>query len=125
MNSKNISDLIVPLGRAGIVFPVGLSLLFFFNGEFDGSQTLALHAILIWLMVSEIQGTVLLNNGATRKEEKVNLRMILGMMAILGAAIFFGLSLLYFFNGEFEKAQTLALYAILVWLMISEKKGTV
>lgn len=58
MNLRNISDLLVPLGRAGIVFPVGLSLLFFFNGEFGGSQTLALYAILVWLMISEKKGTV-------------------------------------------------------------------
>lgn len=59
------------------------------------------------------------------KEDKVNLRMILGMMTISGGAVSLGLSLLFFFNGEFEKAQPLALYAILAWLMIPEKPGPV
>lgn len=55
----------------------------------------------------------------------MNLRMYLGMMTILGGAFSLGQSLLFFFNGEFEKATPLALYAILAWLMIPEKQGPI
>ncbi len=51
----------------------------------------------------------------------MNLRNILGMITISGGAISLFLSLTAFFNGEFEKATILALYAILAWLMIPEK----
>ena len=51
----------------------------------------------------------------------MRLRNILGAITVSGGAISLGLSLLFFFNGEFDKAQTLALYAILAWLMIPEK----
>lgn len=51
--------------------------------------------------------------------------MYLAMMTMVGVAIFFLLSLLFVFSGEFEKATPLAIYAILAWLMIPEKQGPI
>ncbi len=55
----------------------------------------------------------------------MRLRNILGVITVSGGAISLGFSILYFFNGKFDKAQTLALHAILVWLMIPEKTSDI
>ncbi len=50
------------------------------------------------------------------------LRLFLGLIVILGGAISLGLSLTFAYLGEFDKAQTLALYTILACLMIGQEK---
>lgn len=59
------------------------------------------------------------------KEDKVILRRFLSLIIVFGAAFSLGQSLLFFYNGEFDGSQTLALYAILAWLMIPEKQGPI
>lgn len=41
---------------------------------------------------------------------------ILDLLMSLGGGVLLGLSLLFAFNGELDKAQLLALYAIAVWI---------
>lgn len=51
----------------------------------------------------------------------MKLRDYLGMFVISVGALSVGLSVVFFFHGELEKAQVLVLYAILSCLMISEQ----
>lgn len=48
-------------------------------------------------------------------------RSFLGALTIIGGSVSLGLSLVFFFGGEFEKAQVMVLYTILSCLMISER----
>lgn len=51
----------------------------------------------------------------------MKLRYALGMIVIGCGAVAVGLSLVFFFGGEYEKAQVMVLYTILSCLMISER----